>query len=1357
MGLGRREFLAGAAAGSFAVTLSWPEMSEAASDDALLDQFRSPGPDARPHTWWHWMNGNVTAEGITLDLEALARVGVGGVHMFDVGCGIPQGPAKTLSAEWVKMIRHAADECGRLGLTLVLHNCPGWSSSGGPWITPERGMQQLVWSEIMVDDGAPIDRVLPRPFTRLDHYRDAMVIAYPALSGDRAAARGQIVRATLNGTSADVRLITDGDGSTAFDVKPGDSPSQIVVEFAAPYRARSMLLQAAPPEDNANFSPSAAFTLEASDDGRTWRRLAHAPVPTWRVHTTPPIVANFAETAARFYRLGVPAACRLSELRLSTDPRVADIGAKGGWGRYANIGETPDASDQGATIDPAQVIDLSRFMDADGRLRWTPPKGAWTILRFGHTATGARNVSAATAGIGLECDKFSADALDFHFDAYFRELLPALERLGRRQLAGVLIDSYEVGMQNWTAAMPREFEARRGYALTRYMPALTGRLVGDPETTERFLWDMRRLQAILMEDLYYGRFHDLCRQHGLLSFTEPYGNGPFDDQRPGAKVDSLMGEFWVRGGAAAYSVKVAATTAHVQGKTFVGAESFTGRPAQSRWQEHPYAMKGLGDEMYALGLNHFVFHRYAQQPHPTARPGMTMGPWGFHFDRTNTWFDEAKPWLSYATRCQHMLSSGNFVADILFFTGENSPVQCPVDIEEPIAATLSGPRPRLPHSVPAGHDYDVCGADVLHERARIEGNHIVLPDGMRYRLLVMPDDPRITRETLARIDDLVRAGMWLVGARVERSHGLHDYPNSDAEVKRLASGLWGDLDGKTRTSRACGKGRVFWGVSLERVLAEAGFAADVAISTRANDAKIHWIHRRTADAEIYFMSNARRRPEDLVATFRIAGRQPECWDPMTGETHSLPVYEQADGHIRVALRLDEAGSCFVVFRKPGAASGAPTLRGPATEVLRTAAYPAAPREEAEGRFTISAWIKPEVELWPISPDMAVPNPEPKLAAGRAVALARGGNVETLGIAGASFLIDPPAGKTIYGAGNATVALSAGRNGVIAYANEGDSYRAVLSAPTPIAGWTHLALTADNGRTALFLDGKPVATGLPIKARLHALLNATINQPRLFEGDSAGLRLHRDVLDRSAIGRLAAEQPPAPTAPPACEIVPSGLLLWQAGRYALGDRQIDAATIPSPVGLAGPWQVSFPPDLGTPAAITLDRLASLHRHADFGVRHFSGTATWRTRFAVPASTLGSDRRLYIDLGRVEVIARVVVNGKPLGALWKPPFRIDVTDAVRAGDNLLEVHVTNLWPNRLIGDEHFPSENAYTVNAFGWDGGIERLPDWYRDGRPKPSGQRVAFTTWKHYSADSPLLESGLLGPVLLRSARFIRLS
>jgi len=1352
----RRDFLLGSAVGAFAVTLNWPVAALAQGDDALLESFRTPGPEARPHTWWHWMNGNVTADGITRDLEALARVGVGGVQMFDVGCGIPQGPAATLSPEWVRLVRHAADECGRLGLHFTMHNCPGWSSSGGPWITPELAMQQLVWSEVTLAGGKPVDRVLPQPFTRLDHYRDALVIAYPALTGDRAAARGQIVRTSLNGTTTDVRVITDGNAATTLDVTPGATPSQLVIEFARPYRARSLVVQAAPVDDNANFTAQAAFRIEASNDGERWHPLADMPVPVWRLHTTPLIIANFLATSARFFRLSVPATCRLSELTLSSDPRIADIGVKAGWGRRPNVGETPEPdSDPAATIDPATVIDLTSQVDSKGRLRWTPPAGEWTVLRFGHTATGARNLSYPDAGGGLECDKFSAAALDFHFEKYFGELLPTLERLGKRELAGALIDSYETGMQNWTADFPRAFEERRGYPLTHYMPAVTGRLVGSPEITERFLWDLRRVHATLMEDRYFGRFHELCEKHGLHSYTEPYGNGPFDDQQAGARVDALMGEFWVRGGAAAYSVKVAATTAHVHGKRFVGAESFTGRPAQSRWLEYPYAMKGLGDEMYSYGLNHFVFHRYAQQPHPTAKPGMTMGPWGFHFERTNTWFEEAGPWLSYAARCQNMLAQGNFVADLLYFAGENSPVQCPVHIEEPVAATLSGARPKLAQPVPPGHDYDVCDADVLHKRARIEGNRIVLPDGMSYRVLVMPDDRRITRETLARISDLVSQGMWLVGGRVEQSHGLAGYPESDGAVQRLAADLWGDLDGRIRTSRTHGKGRVFWGMPLDQVLREAGLAPDVELSARTGDAVLHWIHRRIGDAEVYFVSNARRRAEDVVATFRVAGRAPECWDPMTGQSHALPVYDTADGRTRVALRLDEAGSCFVVFRKP-ATGGSSALTGPSGAILSAQPAPAQPRQEASDRFSVTAWIKPETDLWPISPEIASSDSRPEVVEARTNAMARGGSLEMLGAGGASFLVDPPSGADLFGAGHATLGISAGRNGAILYHNVGPTYRAALTAPVPIAGWTHLAVTCDPDGSKLYLNGAEVAHGDAAPLKLHAVLGATIARPRLFEGDTAALTLHPSALAAAEIAKLAAQPLPLSPEPPAAECVPAGLLVWQGGQYRLGARTLDAGAVARTTALDGPWQIAFPPDLGAPTAITLDRLASLHRHADFGVRHFSGTASYRTRFAVPAASLGGNRRVYLDLGRVEVMARVVVNGKPLGSLWKPPYRIDVTDAVRAGDNALEVQVTNLWPNRLIGDEQFPAEYEYRVNAFGWNGGISALPEWYRTGQPKPPGKRVAFTTWQHYTADAPLLESGLLGPVRLLGARLVPL-
>jgi hypothetical protein len=1347
----RRTFLAGAAAGTFAVALNWPAPVLAAGDDPLLDGFRAPPPDAKPHTWWHWMNGNVTTDGITRDLEALARVGVGGVQMFDVGCGIPAGPARSLSPEWVKVVRHAADECGRLGLSFTMHNCPGWSSSGGPWITPELSMQQLVWSEATVTGGTTIDRALPRPFARLDHYRDALVVAFPALPGDRAEARGQIARATLDGKPVDMRVLVDGDPSTALDVTPGDAPSQLVLEFAAPFRARS--LSFLPTADDAtNFQLKAMIRLEASDDGTNYRTVAEVPMPFWRLHTLPPVIASFDATSARFFRLSLPAKMAISDLALSSDPRIADVGTKANWGRTPDSGEAPGADDPRATIDPAKVVDISRFMDAGGHLRWKAPAGEWTILRFGHTATGARNISASAASGGLECDKFSAAAIDFHFDRYFSEVLPSLERLGKRDLAGAIIDSYETGMQNWTADLPRQFEARRGYSLTSYMPAVTGRLVGSAEISERFLWDLRRVHATLMEDLYYGRFHDLCRQHGLVSYTEPYGNGPFDDLAAGARVDRLMGEFWVRGGAAAYSVKVAATVAHVQGKTFIGAESFTGRPAQSRWQEHPYAMKALGDEMYSLGLNHFVFHRYAQQPHPTAKPGMTMGPWGFHFDRTNTWFEDAGPWLSYAARCQHMLRQGNFAADILYFTGENSPVQVPVHVEEPVAATLSGARPKLPQPVPAGHDYDVCDAEVLLKRTRIEDGHIVLPDGIRYRVLVMPEDRRVSREVMARLRELVLAGMWLVGPRIEHSHGLRDFPSNDETVRKMAAELWGDLDGRARTSRNVGKGRVFWGVPLTEVLAAAGLGPDVEISARSSDAVTNWIHRRVDGADVYFVANGLRRPEDLACIFRVTGRRPERWDPMTGETSPLPVYEQVGGRTHVALRLEEAGSCFIVFRAPAKAS-APTLATPDGVALQARPYPPAAIAEARDSFTVSAWIKPETDLWPIDPVIASDSDKPEHVAARTSALARGGSVATLGLSGASFVIDPPAGDT---AGRqANLAISAGRNGVILYEYAGaDAYPAVLALPTPISGWTHLAVTYQGGRPTLFLDGKQVATGKPSAFQVHAALGQRVTRPRYFEGDVAALTLHPTPLAGADIARLAAGGPPAPEGPPAIEFAGGGLLVWRDGRYALGSRTVDARGIAPAIELKGPWQVSFPPDLGAPASITLARPASLHRHADFGVRHFSGTATYGTRFDVPSRALGSGRRVYLDLGRVEVIAAVRVNGKDLGKLWKPPFRIDVTDAVRAGANMLEVQVTNLWPNRLIGDEHFPAEYEYSVSNAGSVGGITAIPDWYRQGLPKPPSKRVAFATWRHYTADAPLLESGLLGPVRLLHAQLL---
>src|SRR3989442_13348412 len=214
----RRTFIKGTAVGAFAVFANKLPIVVIAQSTTMQEVFRRPPASARPHTWWHWMNGNVTADGITRDLEAMSRVGIGGVQMFDVGTGIPKGPVQTLSAEWIRLVRHAASEANRLGVSFTMHNCPGWSSSGGPWVTPDRAMQQLVWSETFIEGGRQVEVTLPRPVAKLNYYRDAIVVAYPSLPGE--VTPPQIVPPTAGSDPLDATALTDWDLSAGGDLGP---------------------------------------------------------------------------------------------------------------------------------------------------------------------------------------------------------------------------------------------------------------------------------------------------------------------------------------------------------------------------------------------------------------------------------------------------------------------------------------------------------------------------------------------------------------------------------------------------------------------------------------------------------------------------------------------------------------------------------------------------------------------------------------------------------------------------------------------------------------------------------------------------------------------------------------------------------------------------------------------------------------------------------------------------------------------------------------------------------------------------------------------------------------------------------
>ena len=1397
----RREFVKSVGAGVALAAVDPSKAAAAATDavqaDELAQGFARPPANARPHTWWHWMNGNVSAEGITLDLEAMARVGVGGVQMFDVGTGIPKGPVATLSPEWVRLVEHAAAECNRLGISFTMHNCPGWSSSGGPWVTPDRAMQQLVWTETVVEGGRRVQVALPKPFAKIGYYKDAYVVAYPSLPGEERPFRELIARTTVSGgppmmapttvsgapapaaaapvvtpaafvarppsvvdTGSESLALADWDLSAGVDLRPAAAgqSAYLQYELTEPYEARSVIVHASnipgTPGGGGGFgfgAPPQPSVLEASDDGTTWRKVADlvgAGGPGGgggggAAGPNAPLTATFAAVRAKYFRLGVPQPRRVTEFQLAPIARVPGWPAKTNLARQRNLEQSPP-TDLGPAIDPEKVVDLTRFANAAGTLAWDAPPGRWTVLRIGHTPTARLQNAASETGLGLEIDKFSAEAMQFHFDKYFGELYDAFRPLSAKGLVGALVDSYEVGMQNWTPTFPAEFRRRRGYDLTPYMPAMTGRVVGDAETTERFLWDLRRAQADLIADNYYAKFAELCKQHGLKSHTEPYGpsNGPFDELQVGALVDEPMGEFWLRQAGAqwGWSLKLASSIAHVWDKPVVGAEAFTGQAAHSKWQEHPYATKAIGDLMYTYGLTRYIFHRYAHQPHPTAAPGMTMGPWGFHFDRTNTWFEKAGPWLQYVARAQHMLRQGLFVGDVLYVNGESAPSEMP--------NSDNANKVPLAPAMPEGHDYDVIHPTALIARATVRNGQVTMPNGTSYRLLVLQPTGGMTVELARKLRDLVRQGAWLVGAPPTYAFGLANARANDAELRRIADELWGT---GSESERTVGDGRVFRPQSLRAVLDKRAVAPDFLHTGRNADRDVRYLHRRAGSADIYFVTNHQRRPEEIVASFRVDGRRPELWDAMTGAITPLATYEVANGRVKVPLRLDPSGSVFVVFRDAASARALRSVTKDGRSLITTADFATSPARYADtiNDFTLSVWVKPEIEI---------------AANGQLPAESTRG---TQGNNASTFVVHPPDGETLYGAGHAAVGFTAGRDGVVVYERGGGVFAPVLTGAQAMSGWSHVAVVYRGGTPSLYVNGRLVKSGQRSERTVHPGLGSPSANVRFvhFEGDDSGATLIREAIGDERIRELASRVPD-PDLPSAVEPVSGtapAFLFWQNGEYALegagARRTVRVSGLAEPAVVDGAWRVTFQAGRGAPPEIELQRLVSLHQHDDPRVKYFAGTATYRNTFDAPRGA-AAGRRVFVDLGRVEVIAEMSVNGKSVGSVWKPPYRLDVTDALRSGRNDLEVRVTTLWPNRLIGDEELPEENAYGATGGGGGGGgggfgnqsaIREIPAWFVEGKPKPLGQRVTFTTWKHWRKGAPLLAAGLLGPVRVLTA------
>ena len=963
-----------------------------ARGDELARHFSTPPDDARPWVYWYFMDGNMTREGLTADLEAMKRAGIGGAIFLEVNIGLPRGPVEFMSPAWQALFKHAVLEADRLGLEIALGAGPGWCGAGGPWVKPEQSMQHLVASRTNLIGPLPFSGRLRRPPPRAPYF---------------------------------------GVGTLTPELK---------AEWENFYRDVAVL---------AFPTPEGTNRIEDADEKALYYREPFSSKPG---------VKPFLPAPAEFPSL---------------------------------------AADQ--CVRAGAVIDLTSKLSADGRLDWKVPPGRWTVMRFGRTLTGQTTRPAPMPGLGFETDKFSASALDAHFAAFAGKLISELppRKNSGRGLTMLHFDSWEMSSQNWSEHFRAEFQKRRGYDPLKYLPAYGGLVVGAPEITERFLWDVRQTASELVIENQARHLRQLAHRHGLRLSIEPYDLNPAGDLALGAEADVPMGEFWADAEPfdTSFSCLEAVSIAHTHGKPVVGAEAFTGGGGLP-WTRHPGSMKNQADWAFALGLNRLTFHRYQHQPWTNRAPGLTMGDIGTQYERTQTWWEMSGAWHEYLSRCQFLLRQGLPVADILYLTPEGAP-----HVFRPPPSALAGGK-IMPDR--QGYNFDGIDSATLIHRVKARGGKLVLPGGMSYRVLVLPETDTMTPELLAKIRDLVKAGATVIGSRPQKSPSLVNYPRCDAEVKRMADEIWGGAPPIAHASDVFIPPYPDYDTVAKR-LAAMNVPPDFT-STRP----LRYNHRHLDGADVYFVSNPSNALQVATCAFRVAGKRPELWDPMTGKIRALPEFKfTEDRRAEIPLRFDAHESYFIVFRQP-----------------------------------------------------------------------------------------------------------------------------------------------------------------PVKsATLAARRNFSETQPR-------------------------------------CEIT-------------------------------GPWEVSFQPGRGAPEKITLDQLGSWSGHADAGVKYFSGEAIYRKTITVAPELIAAGQPLFLDLGRVEVMAQATLNGHTFETLWRAPFRVDISAAVKPGGNLLEIKVVNLWPNRMIGDEQLPADSS--PNG-AW-------PRWLLDGQPSPSG-RVTWASYDPFKKDSPLLPSGLIGPVTL---------
>lgn len=927
-------------------------------EDELKAAFASPPNTARPRVWWHWLNGNITKQGIQQDLEWMQRVGLGGLQNFDAAFNTPKLVEQRLefmTPSWKDAFNFTAHTADRLGLELSIAGSPGWSESGGPWVKPEEGMKKLVWSETRVEGGTAFTGRLPQPPSTLgpfqdvqavwglstfagpaplkpvtELYRDIAVVAYrlPAVERSMPELHPKI---TSSAGAVEAALLWDGRFKRAVHLpylKSGE-PAWIQFDFGRPRAIQSMTLGLEEFDGIVLLPKQIGAELQASSDGKTFRRVAIAYDSGDFASAMPPVeqTVTFDPVTARYFRLlvfpldtsqlskdvaallpPIPSTHRITELVLHTAPRVNHFEEKAGYFLNSSLDAhpTPEVV-TGDTVDPGEVLDLTAKLHADGTFDWTVPPGRWAVLRIGYSLLGIMNHPASPEGTGLEVDKLSRAAVKAYMDQYlerYRSMLGA-SMMGAHGLRAMVHDSYEAGPENWTDELPREFARRRGYDLMPWLPALMGRILGSASATDRFLWDYRRTLEELLAENHYDQTTAILHSHSMIHYGESHevrraflGDG-MDAKRSN---DVPMAAMWVpvrgyfitqkQGDA---DIRESASVAHIYGQNRVAAESMTAfGTADSAYVYAPENLKPTADRELADGLNLFVIHTSTHQPLDSG-PGVTLGPFGQWFTRHETWAELAGPWVTYLARSSYLLQQGHFVADIVYYYGQDSNI-----------TALYGEH--LP-DIPSGYSFDFASSHAL-TMLSVSNGRLVTSSGMSYRVLAL--DPRARLMSLDVLDTLARlieAGATVVGDKPESTPSLSD---DITTFKSLVDRIWGN---GSRGEHLYGAGKVICGESLAQAVANLKVTPDFSYLKPSDDMDVWFVHRQLPDGELYFLNNRQDRPKQIEARFRVVGRAPEIWHADSGAIEPAS-YSQEKEYTLVPLVLDAHDAVFVVFRKP---------------------------------------------------------------------------------------------------------------------------------------------------------------------------------------------------------------------------------------------------------------------------------------------------------------------------------------------------------------------------------------------------------------------------------------------------------